>query len=713
MTWIERTRRNGWAVAYTTIGGRPNDKDPLDLLGGEEHVQAVRRISQAMVATSWERLASADPDLSYWAAIVCKIAQRGLRPPIPRSADPTIRPAEHLELTPEHVRASLLFLPVDIDPSIELHPTFERPFWDQLIATVPHAAGWCVPQAPLERIAGVSNDSERWVDFLIGVPWSTRAVVVELDGAGHVRQPGVDAERDRLLSSADVSVERIEGGDGLRLQSFFERLRKRADEFVRAPHERDRDVDRIVHGPSQINRFLYALAMGIADGVLTPGSAWSIAVHDPTGAVLAALETTFSFLDAVSDVWGLEVIPPRVTVNDTLLVRTEKGWVKQTGRASDPQLTVRLEPLHAAHHRLPAADHPTIVIRSTLLPVDLGWAAPSSFVRRNAAPGGRVRKGLDTILHDLFGYESFREGQADAITRVLSGGDACVLLPTGSGKTLIYHMAGLLRPGLTIVVAPLKALIDDQERRLIELGIDRTIGFHSGKRVDADEKRALHRAIADGDALFCLVAPERLQIDEFRRSLGEAASETLVGLAVVDEAHCVSEWGHQFRTSYLRLGRNLRSLCSDLHDVPPPILALTGTASPAVLRDVLIELGMNPDEPGILHRPASFDRPNLHFRFRHTSSSSRMHELERAVEETARALGVEPEELPELRGADTLSGIVFVPHTNSGRDLGIEAVTRTLQRFLNLDGRGVARYAGEQWKPRRSGTRTDKSGEPS
>ena len=110
------------------------------------------------------------------------------------------------------------------------------------------------------------------------------------------------------------------------------------------------------------------------------------------------------------------------------------------------------------------SDQPVIVIRSCLLPVDLAWTATSNSERKNRESTECSNAALERLLQDLFGYDSFREGQREAVSRLLSGGDTLVLLPTGSGKTLIYQVAGLLRPGVTLVVAPLKALIDDQDR---------------------------------------------------------------------------------------------------------------------------------------------------------------------------------------------------------------------------------------------------------
>ena len=173
-----------------------------------------------------------------------------------------------------------------------------------------------------------------------------------------------------------------------------------------------------------------------------------------------------------------------------------------------------------------------------------------------------------------------------------------MLLPTGAGKSLIYQLSGLLQPGVTIIVDPIVALIDDQERRLREEGIDRVSALHSGRGATPKER---DDAYARRKPRVRVPTPERLQSEPFREALSRAAAEQLINLLVVDEAHCVSECGHDFRTAYLRLGRTLRLLSRGPDNRLPTLLALTGTASPAVLRDVIRELqhpGRSIEVPG-------------------------------------------------------------------------------------------------------------------
>ena len=181
-----------------------------------------------------------------------------------------------------------------------------------------------------------------------------------------------------------------------------------------------------------------------------------------------------------------------------------------------------------------------------------------------------------------------------------------------------------------------------------------------------------------------LVAPERLQIEGFRKAIGEAASEQMVNLAVVDEAHCVSEWGHQFRTAYLRLGRNLRRVCADLNDQPPPLLALTATASPRVLSDLKHELEFDESDERLTYRPSSFDRPNLNYRIFHTTPQLRAQKVAEALHWIADRLDIPATELATPAGKDTASGIIFVPHASSGLKLGIQAYSKVAAGVMEV-----------------------------
>jgi ATP-dependent DNA helicase RecQ len=203
-------------------------------------------------------------------------------------------------------------------------------------------------------------------------------------------------------------------------------------------------------------------------------------------------------------------------------------------------------------------------------------------------------QGLQAKLEQRFGLKRFRAGQAEAINAALSGRDALVVMPTGSGKSLCYQLSALEMGGTTVVVSPLIALMKDQAERLRDNGFTVAV---MNSAVPLTERRENEAAIAAGKADFVFSTPEGLARPELR----DLIRRRQVGLFVVDEAHCVSQWGHDFRPDFL-------SLCDAIDDLGrPPVLALTATATPAVIVDIRARLRI-PDAE-VVH--TGFYRSNL------------------------------------------------------------------------------------------------------
>jgi ATP-dependent DNA helicase RecQ len=203
---------------------------------------------------------------------------------------------------------------------------------------------------------------------------------------------------------------------------------------------------------------------------------------------------------------------------------------------------------------------------------------------------------LDRQLRQLFGFTDFRPGQREVIEAVLAGRDVLAVMPTGQGKSLCFQLPATLQSGLTLVISPLIALMKDQVDGLRAKGI-RAAAFHSG--LSEPERDRVIQDLKLGRLRLLYVAPERVQHEWFMRLLRSA----WVSLFVVDEAHCISHWGHDFRPDYLRLGALRRELRM------PPCLALTATATPMVQADIAEKLALR--EP--LRVVTGFRRPNLRF----------------------------------------------------------------------------------------------------
>lgn len=256
---------------------------------------------------------------------------------------------------------------------------------------------------------------------------------------------------------------------------------------------------------------------------------------------------------------------------------------------------------------------------------------------------------LRSKLQEHFGFNKFRPGQVQAMTATMGGRDTVVVMPTGSGKSLCYQLPALELSGITVVVSPLIALANDQAARLGELELDAVV-LNSTRR--ASEIRSAHERIANGSVEFVFTTPERLQgtnLCEILRSRG-------VDILVVDEAHCVSQWGHDFRPDYL----SLHWIRVQLDN--PPVLALTATATEDTLSDITRALRL--DDPWVIR--TGIDRENIHLSVVNCSNNAekRTHlaELLRTSEGQAIcyvATTKAAEELSELIGGSGISSLHY------------------------------------------------------
>ena len=259
---------------------------------------------------------------------------------------------------------------------------------------------------------------------------------------------------------------------------------------------------------------------------------------------------------------------------------------------------------------------------------------------------------LKKTAQERFGIEGFRTGQRPLIRAVLEGRPALGILPTGAGKSLCFQLPALLLPGLTVVVSPLLALIRDQTQKLDGLGVDVT---KLDSTLSATEERAAEAEVRAHDSPILYLTPERLERAEVRDML----RRTGVSLLVVDEAHCVSQWGHDFRPAYLAIREAVKAIGA------PPVLALTATATPELTRDILSQLGV-PDAEVVR---GDLERKNIFFEVRRTPSEAKKREA-----------------LADLLGEEKGATIVYAATTRAVDEL---------HDALAAEGLSVTRYHGK------------------
>ena len=282
-------------------------------------------------------------------------------------------------------------------------------------------------------------------------------------------------------------------------------------------------------------------------------------------------------------------------------------------------------------------------------PVARPKAARKTAASANATP--TLKRRIDQVLRRTFGLERLREGQAEVIGNVLDGRHTLAIMPTGAGKSLCYQLPAVLLPGLTVVVSPLIALMKDQCDGLRELGVE---AHQLNSAVGATAVHAAEEAIATGRARIVFTTPERIAEPGFQGLL----REQLVSLLVIDEAHCISQWGHDFRPAFLEIG----AARTAMHG--PTVLALTATATDDVVADVAQQLGVERFE---VLRTGVY-RPNLLYAVRQVTSEA---------EKLARSV--------ELVRANPGAGIVYAAT--------IKAVDKVYQSLLEA-GESVTRYHG-------------------
>jgi superfamily II DNA helicase RecQ len=516
------------------------------------------------------------------------------------------------------------------------------------------------PQRPLSTLVDFPNErfsKDQRVDFALDIPYaeSGTGFIFELDGApyhSNIFQRLRDERRDRISSAKGWDTYRIETLDDnsflkgweqeTTITKYLSTIKKNSQKKLIGKWN---DILQIVLSPLAIPRIERMIVQAILSGELDLcASKWDIIVVErdvPCSAIaLDLFQEDFKQMAALSG--SGDVLP-----NISLTIVSTKEFNESKLHLSKPIVSA----IPRRHYDL--CIDIAMLMRDNIDALPLNVDAETTYIIRSSHyqkrerticsatsikyPSFVTKDGtglyipikeredvLTYFLRNIFRKTSFRPGQLPILSRSLSGKTTIGLLPTGGGKSLTYQLSSLLQPGVTIVVDPLVSLMVDQVRGLRDIRIDSCDCVNSN--MNALEKAQKLNLLQNGALQFILLSPERYMMENFRETLLSMSEKNHIYFAygVIDEVHCVSEWGHDFRPSYLHLGRNMIHFMHTKSGQPLPIIGLTATASFDVLADVERELTLGGDlaiDSDAIVRPENDSRPELTYRIVNVESN--------------------------------------------------------------------------------------------
>jgi len=558
----------------------------------------------------------------------------------------------------------------------------EKIFYEEYLSGLlgKHFKKFVLPQVNLSSLIDTSQIDKslgnQRVDFLINV--KDEKIIVELDGPEHENHVSKDFERDKLLIENGFTViriknEEVQNGSGDNLHILENKLKN----LIPDDNDQLSDYDKFILSLKLSHQLQIVILESLISGFVTSNEEYKIYL-DNTSVIFSNNE-----YQAIADVLldDLKMLVENLTnLYDVNCSINDLEIIVKDSFDSTSGITITFDDNLKVNNQ-------KFVIQDIAFPFVIALYDRPMDQADIKEPDQNI---LEYFLYYIFGHTSFKEGQFEAISRALIKKDSIVLLPTGAGKSVAFQLAAMLLPGVTIVIDPIISLIDDQIDNLQRIGIDRCVGITS-QITDPSIRNRLIEIFGQGEYIFCYIAPERFQTEKFRSTLKSLTVSTPISLIAIDEAHCVSEWGHDFRTSYLNIGRISREYCK-YKSIIPPLLALTGTASSSVLKDVQRELEI--DEFDAIITPKTFDRPELKFDI-FASSSVEKSELLRGLllRNLPDKFGLSHTTFFNLNNKMTQSGLIFCPWVN-----GDHGVVSNAEYLSDQIGINVKFYSGKMPK---------------
>ena len=567
-----------------------------------------------------------------------------------------------------------------------------------------------IPEVPINDITQVKVDKyeEQQVDFYLPQAY----LVIEIDGEQHSGKEKADATRDEHFGNYGIEVIRIKTHDLVQENSSFlaavDAIKKRIERIIASELKRRDNGDYRIGLIDYQSSYLEPISTDKSELIATAiirfqililellerrelrfEEDWNIEVlcRDTIGFSKLAIEDLFVWFRCLLQLQKTPFTEPTIDLQE---IDAESGFSRTDSLKVDFSLLQRYTDEFQTNEGVifvrtdyfdrylafKKGDSNQGLKFSHFETYDYFQISTSNLIKYDLTFGGENsdEKPLLYLLWNMFlqNYSDlsietlkFREGQLPIIANILSRNDTIGLLPTGSGKSVCYQMAAILQPAISFVVCPIKALMYDQKADLDNVYFTRT--NHITGDFDAAEKARIQREFGRGKYFFIFISPERFQIKTFREYFRSVNSNFKIAYAVIDEVHCLSEWGHDFRTSYLNLSATIQRFCSDFN-----FLGLTATASLKVLTDLKIEFGIKQEN---VKTPMVYTREELEFNViddqgdKVTEVVNLLHKID------------QNEKVLELKGKETKCGIIFTPTVN-GRS-GCYPLSQRLSNVLN------------------------------
>lgn len=571
-----------------------------------------------------------------------------------------------------------------------------------------------IPEISINVITQVPSDNfkNQQVDFYLPQAY----LIIEIDGIQHAETSAKDQIRDLYtakygietvrISTLDLEAENKAFSDAInRIQSRIENViakqetRKKDDKLFisikdyKEAFENPIKWDNPYHIATSIIRFQILILELLEQGILELNSDWNLELqcdNEPWFADVA-IQDLFQWLHPILKLQNIDWKEPGYKIQK---VSSPTGFSNSSNTIKiDFSITKRYTDEFQTHSDIifvrtdyldeyryfTKGDSTDELSFSSFQNYDYFRVSTTTPVEYKLKFGGKDsnEKDLLFLLKNIFLQEipnlKFNEGQLPIIANALSGNDTIGLLPTGSGKSVCYQLSAILQPAISFVVCPIKSLMYDQKADLDLFRFNRVNLISSDD--SAEEKNKVQYEFSRGKYFFIFISPERFQLKAFREYFRTVSKDFNIAYAVIDEVHCLSEWGHDFRTAYLNLSKTINKLCNNF-----TFIGLTATASVNVLKDIQVEFGI---ENMNVKTPLDYTRKELEFHVI-DDKGDKLGSAQRLLSKMQ-----DDENIFDVKGKDSKCGIIFTPTVNGSN--GCYNLSRTLSAYFKTN---IKYYSG-------------------